>query len=67
MLRALHIVSFVDALGFGLIVGLGYLVATMANTAINPNMPRPLLYSLVSGPYFLLGNLVATLVLFWLR
>jgi hypothetical protein len=65
LLRAFHVTTTSEALGFGTIVDLGYLLATMVNTAINPNMPRPLLYSLVCGPYFFLGNLMVTLLLWW--
>ena len=52
MLRALKVESFQDSFAFGAIVGLGYLASTTVNTAINPNIPRPLFYGLISGSYF---------------
>jgi hypothetical protein len=63
LMKALNVTSVGDGISFGTVVGLGYLVATMANTAINPNMPRPLMYSLVSGPFFLLTSIVTSLIL----
>lgn len=63
LIKALNLTSVGDALTFGGVVGFGYFVSTMANTAINPNMPRPLMYGLVSGPYFFLLSLVTSLIL----
>jgi len=63
LMKALNVTSVGDGIAFGTVVGLGYLVATMVNTAINPNMPRPLMYSLVSGPFFLLTSIVTSLIL----
>ncbi|APR78180.1 Hypothetical protein A7982_03527 [Minicystis rosea] len=63
LIRALHLTSLGDGIVFGALVGFGYFVATMTNTAINPNMPRPLAYSLVSGPFFFLTSIVTSLIL----
>lgn len=63
LMRALGIDSIPGAMTFGTTIGLGYLVATMTNTAINPNFPRPFLYSAVCGPYFLLSSLMTALIL----
>ena len=63
LLQALGIESIGGALLLAVFVAFGYLVPTMANTAINPNVPRPLAYIAISGPYFLLANIVGTLVL----
>lgn len=63
LLRALQVTSLWDGLAFGVVVGLGYLVATMTNTAINPNMPHPLRYSMVSGPFFLVTSVTMALIL----
>lgn len=63
LMRMLNVTSTSAALGFGTITGIGYLVATTVNVAINPNIPRPLLYGLVSGPFFLLGNLMSCAIL----
>ncbi len=63
LIKALSISSLSAAILFGAVVGVGYMVATMANTAINPNMPRPLAYSLISGPFFLLTSIVTAAIL----
>jgi hypothetical protein len=47
---------------FALVVGIGYLVANTVIIAINPNVPRPLFYSLISGGYHLIGIVVTALI-----
>ncbi|AKQ64335.1 hypothetical protein A176_001247 [Myxococcus hansupus] len=63
LLRALHIDAMPDALVFGALSGVGYIVATVFNVAINPNIPRPLLYGVINAPYFLVSNLVSCAIL----
>lgn len=63
LLRSLGIATLGGALLFGTVVGLGYLVSTTVNVAINPNIPRPLFYGLVNGPFFLAGNLLSCTIL----
>lgn len=63
LLHALKVDSMIGALAFGAVVGVGYLSATTVNTAINPNIPRPLLYGVVSGSYFLIASLVTSVIL----
>ena len=63
LLRLLHITSYGPAAGFALYVGTGYLAANTVNIAINPNIPRPLLYGLISGSYHLVGILLASFLL----
>ena len=63
LLHALHIETYEGALIFALVVGLGYLVANTVNIAINPNIPRPILYGLISGSYHLIGITIACIVL----
>lgn len=63
LMRALDIQSLDDGIAFGLIVGLGYLVAHTFNIAINPNIPRPLLYGLINAPYFVVCSVVASIIL----
>lgn len=55
------------AAGFGALVGLGYLGSTALNVAINPNMPRPLLYAAVNVPYFVLSSVLGCVVLVSMR
>ena len=64
LMRAQHVASFGEALGFGAIVGVGYLAATAMNMAINPNIPRPIAYGLLSGAYFLVSSLLIAVVLY---
>ena len=67
LMQALHITSTGEAMQFAVVVGLGYLAATTVNTGINPNIPRPLLYGLISGGYFFLSSIVISLVLVSVR
>jgi len=60
---ALHITSFGDALRLAAVVGVGYLVANTTNIAINPNIPRPLLYSAITSAYHLAGITLTCLIL----
>ncbi len=63
LIRALGITPYGDALVLGALVGLGYLVPMTVNIAINPLFPRPLSYALVNAPFFVIGSLVASLIL----
>lgn len=63
LLRALDVQSLGDGIAFGLIVGIGYLVAQTVNIAINPNFPRPLLYALINAPYFIVCTVAASAIL----
>ena len=67
LMPLLKIDSVPGAVSFGVVVGLGYLGSTALNVAINPNMPRPLLYALVNVPYFLLSSIVTCAVLVLMR
>lgn len=63
LLRALSVESLGDGIVFGLIVGIGYLVAQTFNIAINPNFPRPLLYGVINAPYFVVCTVIASVIL----
>ena len=63
LIYALRISSFGEALEFSLVVGIGYLVANTVNIAINPNIPRPILYGIISGAYHLVGILIVSIIL----
>lgn len=60
---ALHLTSYGDALGLAALVGVGYLVANTTNIAINPNIPRPFLYSAITSSYHLVGITLTCLIL----
>ncbi len=63
LIYALNISSVGDALRFSLLVGIGYLFANTVNIAINPNIPRPILYGIISGAYHLTGISIVSIVL----
>lgn len=58
LMHALEIDSYVEGLEFALIVGVGYLFSNTVNIAINPNMPKPIPYGLISGFFHLVGILI---------
>ncbi len=53
LMVALHIETYQTAMVFAGIVGVGYLFANTVNIAINPNIPKPILYGIISGMYHL--------------
>lgn len=67
LFSALHIASLGAALEFSLLIGIGFLVANTVNIAINPNMPRPLLYGAISGAYHLTGIVTVSMILWSMR
>jgi len=63
LLRGLEINTVGEGIVFGLVVSIGYLVAQTLNIAINPNFPRPLLYTLINAPYFVVCTVLASIIL----
>lgn len=63
LMHALNIHSFGGTLKFSGLIGIGYLFANTVNIAINPNIPRPILYSMISGTYHLAGILIVNSIL----
>lgn len=63
LMEALEITSFATAIEFALIVGVGYLFANTVNIAINPNIPRPIFYGLISGMFHLTGILMVCCII----
>ena len=63
LIYLLQIDSLLGALGFGALVGVGYLLSTCMNIAINPNFPRPFMYTLINAPYFILSSLMTSAIL----
>jgi Protein of unknown function (DUF1761) len=59
----LNIGSIPEVIEFACIIGFGFLVANTVNIAINPNIPRPILYGTLSGAYHLLGILMVCIIL----
>lgn len=67
LMKALGTNTLASALELGVVIGLGYLAATTINTGINPNIPRPLLYGILSGAYHLLATLLIFVILFFMQ
>lgn len=63
LIQALHIQNPAAALEFSMVIGLGFLVANTVNIAINPNIPRPGLYGIISGTYHLVGISMVSVIL----
>lgn len=63
LVTALDLRGAAEALAFGLVVGVGYLVAMTFQIAINPNFPHPLRYGMLNAPYFLLSSVTSSLLL----
>ncbi|MES2512719.1 MAG: DUF1761 domain-containing protein [Bacteroidota bacterium] len=63
LIYALGIRSISGAVDFALVVGIGFLVSNTINIAINPNIPKPILYGIISGSYHLMGILIVSVIL----
>lgn len=63
LLRILAIDTVGAAASFGLLVGFGYIVSTCMMIAINPNFPRPFLYTALNAPNFLISNVMTCVIL----
>ena len=63
LIYALDVQSLGGAFKFSLLVGIGYLFANTVNIAINPNIPRPILYGIISGAYHLVGICFVSIML----
>ncbi|MBO9657736.1 MAG: DUF1761 family protein [Chitinophagaceae bacterium] len=63
LINELHIQTIAGAISFALIAGVGFLCANTVNIAINPNMPHPIFYSIITGSYHLTGMVIVSLIL----
>jgi hypothetical protein len=63
LIQALEISSYSKAIEFAFIVGVGYLFANTINIAINPNIPKPILYGIISGTFHLAGTLIVSVII----
>lgn len=52
-----------DALVWGSLIGIGFLSANTLNIAINPNIPKPILYGMISSVYHFVGINITSLLL----
>jgi len=67
LIYALRINSSGEAIEFAFTIGVGYLVANTVNIAINPNMPNPIHYGIISGAYHLVGILIVSVIIFAMK
>jgi hypothetical protein len=67
LMDMLGIATYGGAFKFALLVGFGYLVTNTLNIAINPNMPRPIPYGVLTGAFHLVAMLLACAVLVAMR
>lgn len=63
LVQALHIQTIGGAIELSLVIGIGYLVANTFNIAINPNIPNPIHYGVITGSYHLIGITIASIIL----
>ena len=63
LIHLLGVTSYIGAIQFGLLVGIGYLTPMTVNIALNPLFPKPLLYSVINAPYFIGGSVLVSLIL----
>ncbi|MBB3937290.1 DUF1761 domain-containing protein [Aureimonas phyllosphaerae] len=64
LMPAIGVATLGGAIGFGALVGVGYLGSTAVNMAINPLVLRPLAYGFLSASYFLVASILISIVLF---
>jgi predicted RND superfamily exporter protein len=63
LIYALNIDNYASAVEFAMLIGFGFLVANTVNIAINPNIPRPILYGAITGTYHLVGIILACVII----
>lgn len=63
LIRNLNIDTYANAIEFAFVVGFGFLVSNTINIAINPNMPKPIHYGIISGAYHLTGIVLVSVIL----
>jgi len=64
LMSILQLNSYAASIEFAVVIGIGYLVANTVNIAINPNIPKPLFYGVISGAYHLIGITGVCLILY---
>lgn len=67
LIYALNINSYGRVMQFTLIVGIGYLFTNTVNIGINPNIPKPFLYGMITGMYHLVGMVIVNMILFAMK
>ncbi|MCG2614651.1 DUF1761 domain-containing protein [Terrimonas sp. NA20] len=67
LINALQVHTIDGALFFAFVAGIGYLFANTVNIAINPNMPNPIRYGIITGTYHLAGMVIASIILTFIK
>ncbi|MGS0527030.1 DUF1761 domain-containing protein [Zobellia nedashkovskayae] len=67
LIYALNINSYQSSIEFAFVIGLGYLVANTMTIAINPNIPKPIMYGIISGAYHLVGIVIVCIIIFAMK
>ena len=65
LMRKFEINNLPDIMAFSLIIGVGYIGATIVNAGINPNMKSPMMYGVICAPYFILSTVISNVILFY--
>lgn len=63
LIIALGINSYGQAIEFAFVIGIGYLFSNTVNIAINPNIPKPIPYGIISGAYHLVGIFIVSIII----
>jgi len=63
LMHQLNITTAGAALTIALVAGFGYLVTNTVNIGINPNIPHPIRYGIISGSCHLVAMVVTCLIL----
>jgi len=64
LIYSLNINSYQSTIEFAFIIGIGYLIANTLNIAINPNIPKPIMYGIISGSYHLVGIIIVCIIIY---
>lgn len=67
LIYALNITTVSGAFELSLLVGIGFLTANTINIAINPNIPHPIQYGIISGGYHLVCITLANVIMVVMR
>lgn len=63
LMKAAGVESLEEALGIGALVRICFLSATAMNMDINPNIPRPIAYGLMSAGHFFVASILISAIL----
>lgn len=67
LLYWIGIETYSELVIFILLIGIGFLFTNTVNIAINPNIPRPFYYGLITGMYQLVSMIIVNVILFVMK